>query len=67
MITDKNKQKSEKEIKSKLDSFLSNNKQGCQDDECLMNNPEEIVKRENKKIITNDGRQLLSEYTQQNV
>jgi hypothetical protein len=29
-----------------------------------MNNPEEIVKRENKKIITNDGRQLLSEYTQ---
>lgn len=65
MITDKNKQKSEKELKSKLDSFLSNNKQnGCQDEECLMNNPEEIVKRENKKIITNDGRQLLSEYTQ---
>ena len=64
MITDRNKQKSEKEIKSKLDSFLSNNKQGSQDEECLMNNPEEIVKRENKKIITNDGRQLLSEYTQ---
>lgn len=64
MITDKNKQKSEKELKSKLDSFLSNNKQDCQDEECLMNNPEEIVKRENKKIITNDGRQLLSEYTQ---
>lgn len=64
MITDKNKQKSEKEIKSKLDSFLSNKKQNCQDEECLMNNPEEIVKRENKKIITNDGRQLLSEYTQ---
>lgn len=64
MITDKNKQKSEKEIKAKLDSFLSNNDTGCQDDECLINNPEEIVKRENKKIITNDGRQLLNEYTQ---
>ena len=25
---------------------------------------DEHVKRENKKIITNDGRQLLSEYTQ---
>lgn len=64
MLTDKNKQKSEKELKSKLDSFLSNNKPGCESDECLMNNPEEIVKREHKKIITNDGRQLLSEYTQ---
>ena len=64
MITDKNKQKSEKEIKSKLDSFLSKNKKvDCHDEDCLINNPEEIVKRENKKIITNDGRQLLNEYT----
>ena len=62
MITDKNKQKSEKELKSKWDSFL-NKKQDCQDNDCLINNPEEIVKRENKKIITNDGRQLLNEYT----
>lgn len=64
MITGKNKQKSEKELKAKLDSFLSNKQNSCQDEECLMNNPEEIVKRENKKIVTNDGRQLLSEYTQ---
>ena len=28
MITDKNKQKSEKELKAKLDSFLTNNKIG---------------------------------------
>ena len=35
----------------------------CNDQDCLINNPEEIVKRENKKIITNDGRQLLNEYT----
>lgn len=59
-----NKQNSEKNIKSKLDSFLNKtNQTDCQGEECLINNPEEIVKREHKKIITNDGRQLLSEYT----
>lgn len=59
-----NKKNSEKNIKSKLDSFLNKtNQTDCQGEDCLMNNPEEIVKREHKKIITNDGRQLLSEYT----
>jgi hypothetical protein len=63
MINDKNKQKSEKELNSKLDNFLNKKQKECQGDDCLINNPEEIVKRENKKIITNDGRQLLNEYT----
>jgi len=63
MITDRNKQKSEKELNSKLDSFLNKKQQECQEGDCLINNPEEIVKRENKKIITNDARQLLNEYT----
>lgn len=63
MITDKNKQNSEKELNSKLDSFLNKQNKECNDQDCLINNPEEIVKRENKKIITNDGRQLLNEYT----
>lgn len=59
-----NKKNSEKNIKSKLDSFLNKTNQvDCQGEDCLINNPEEIVKREHKKIITNDGRQLLSEYT----
>lgn len=62
MITDKNKQNSEKELNSKLDSFLNKQNKECNDQDCLINNPEEIVKRENKKIITNDGRQLLNEY-----
>ncbi len=65
MITDRNKKNNEKNLSSKLDSFLNKtNGTDCTGEECLMNNPEEIVKRENKKIITNDGRQLLSEYTQ---
>lgn len=64
MLTDKNKQNKEKNLKNNLDSFLKGSKPECNSDECLINNPEEIVKRENKKIITGDGRQLLSEYTQ---
>jgi hypothetical protein len=64
MIRDTNKEKAEKNIKAKLDSFLKGTDPNCTSEECLINNPEEIVKRENKKIITGDGRQLLSEYTQ---
>ncbi len=63
MLTDKNKQNKEKDLKKNLDSFLKGNKPECNDEECMINNPEEIVKREHKKIITNDGRQLLNEYT----
>ena len=63
MLTDKNKQNKEKDLKNKLNNFLNSNKPECDDEECMINNPEEIVKRENKKIITNDGRQLLNEYT----
>jgi len=63
MLVNKNK-KQENNIQSKLDNFLKGSKkEDCNTDECLINNPEEIVKRENKKIITNDGRQLLNEYT----
>jgi hypothetical protein len=64
MLKDRNKENQEKKLKSKLDTFLNGTNPDCNSEECLINNPEEIVKRENKKIITNDGRQLLSEYTQ---
>lgn len=59
MITNKNNDK-EKQLSDKLDSVLGKE---CKGDECIINDEQEIVKRENKKIITNDGRQLLSEYT----
>ena len=63
MIKDVNKETQEKNLKSKLDNFLSKNKKECSGEECLINDPEELVKREHKRIVTNDGRQLLSEYT----
>ena len=56
--TNKNK---EKELNNKLDNFLDN--KNCQDEECLIKDNDELVQREHKKIITNDGRQRLSEYT----
>ena len=56
-----NKSDKDKNLDSKLDQFLKNNK-NCEGEECEINDPEDLVKRENKKIITSDGRQLLSEY-----
>jgi hypothetical protein len=53
--------KNEKDLENKLNKVL--NKKECKGEECRLDEPEEIVRRENKKIITNDGRQLLSEYT----
>jgi len=59
-----NRKQQETELQARLNSFLKKNKsQECFGEECEMKTPEEIVKREHKKIITNDGRQLLSEYT----
>ena len=55
--------KKEKQLQDKLNNFLKNNDNDCEGEECLIKDPQEIVQREQKKIITNDGRQLLSEYT----
>ncbi len=57
--TNKNK---EKELNNNLNKFLNKNN-NCEDEECLIKDNDELVQREHKKIITNDGRQLLSEYT----
>jgi hypothetical protein len=54
--------KKEKQLQDKLNNFLKNN-DNCEGEECLIKDPQELVQREQKKIITNDGRQLLSEYT----
>ena len=55
------KVKNEKDLDNKLNDFLNN--KNCEGEECNIQEPDELVQRENKKIITNDGRQLLSEYT----
>lgn len=57
-----NKDSEEKDLNNKLGEFLEKSKE-CESDECQINEPDELVQREHKKIITNDGRQLLSEYT----
>lgn len=57
--TNKNK---EKELNNNLNKFLNKDK-SCEGEECLIKDNDELVQREHKKIITNDGRQLLSEYT----
>lgn len=63
MLTNENKdKKNNEELEDNLNKFLQN-KENCEGEQCEINDPDEIVKRENKKIITNDGRQLLSEYT----
>jgi hypothetical protein len=54
--------KKEKQLQDKLNNFLKDNN-NCEGEECLIKDPQELVQREQKKIITNDGRQLLSEYT----
>lgn len=61
MINDKNGKKDDKNLDNKLDAFLKG--KDCKDDECIIQDPDELVHREHKKIITNDGRQLLNEYT----
>lgn len=58
---EQNKKQTEKELEQKLNKFI--NKDCGSDQECLIKQQEEIVQREHKKIVTSDGRQLLSEYT----
>ena len=57
-----NKDNKEEDLEKNLNNFLQNT-QNCEEEECLIKDNQELVQRENKKIITNDGRQLLSEYT----
>lgn len=63
MLTNENMDKKDEKLEKNLDKFLKDNNRSCESEECKIKDPDEIVQRENKKIITNDGRQLLSEYT----
>jgi hypothetical protein len=58
--------KNEKDLNSGLDQYLgqpnTQNEQSqddCVGEECLIKTDKSIVERVNKKIITDDGRQLL--------
>ena len=58
--------KNEKDLSNGLDQFLgqpnTQNEQSeeeCTTEECLIKTDKSIIERVNKKIITDDGRQLL--------
>ncbi len=51
-MTDKNKN-----INKNLDTFLDN--EDCNGEECKIKTDKSLVERINKKIVTDDGRQLL--------
>jgi hypothetical protein len=48
-------------LENKLDEFLTNENKNveCNDKGCIIKNDKSLVERINKKIITEDGRQLL--------
>jgi len=53
-----------KDLDKKLDAFLGEDTDNqtieCKDDVCIIKNDKSIVERLNKKVITQDGRQLLT-------
>jgi len=52
-----------KNFEKNLDEFLKNENQNqnmdCNDEGCIIKSDKSLVERINKKIITEDGRQLL--------
>lgn len=52
-----------KDLEKKLDSFLKNENKNkeleCNEDGCIIKTDKSLIERINKKIITEDGRQLL--------
>lgn len=59
MNNDKNK-KNNKDIDKALENFVGQeNMQDCQGEECVIKSDKSLVERINKRIITEDGRDLL--------
>lgn len=50
----------DKDLEKNLDKFLETNEETCVGDQCVIKTDKSIVERINKKIITEDGRQLLT-------
>ena len=63
-MDDNKDNKKTKDLEDSLNEFLNvKEEKECEGEECLIKDNDELVQREHKKIITSDGRQLLSEYT----
>lgn len=55
------KKNKKKDLDKGLDTFLENDmpQEECQGDECIIKTDKSLVERINKKIVTDDGRELL--------
>lgn len=52
---------SDKKLEKQLDKYLdSESIEKCEGDECVIKSDKSIVERINKKVITEDGRELLT-------
>lgn len=59
---DNTKTHNSEDLKKKLETFIGNsnkNEEECRGEECLIRVPQDVIERVEKKLITNDGRQLL--------
>ncbi len=56
----KKNEKKTKDLDKNLDSFLDEQPEmDCTGDECIIKTDKSLVERINKKIVTDDGRELL--------
>jgi hypothetical protein len=49
-----------KDLKDKLNDFLDEENIECTGDQCIIKGDKSLVERINKKIVTEDGRELLT-------
>jgi len=59
MSDNKNENNTNQDLDKNLDQFLGNEPEECVGEECIIKTDKSIIERVNKKIITDDGRQLL--------
>lgn len=61
MENNKNEKKTAEELNKTLDGYLNTQNQGmdCSSGVCVIKGDKSLIERINKKIITEDGRQLL--------
>lgn len=50
----------EKDLNKSLEDFLGKNPESECKDECLIKSDRSLIERINKKVVTEDGRQLLT-------
>ena len=57
---DKKTKTKEKELDNKLNEFLDEEEFECTGEQCIIKGDKSLVERINKKVVTEDGRELLT-------